>query len=186
MPETTPCQSHGLLLSLFGILLLCSGCSHSLSRHFSDNTYLEDSYSYLINDSLQFLHKTYGDVEFTSDGDSLLHAIPKNLKPLRNILAHGRTQLPPYYDYYLLLDAPRQRGKAPEGTIRRDTLLGGHRITFVGFPENLEESASDFDYIASNLYLGMGYRDPLVTLFDRLEDCFNRSTRYYRCGSRCS
>jgi len=173
-------------IGLVLLVILFASCANRFSKFYDYNSYVNDSYNYVINDSLKFLHKTYGDIYFERNKDSLLKYIPKPLKSLDNILLYGRAEIEPFYQYFLLLNSKKKWGKIDYKYYVKDTLFGKNKLTFIGFFEGQQIPDQDFNYIIENLEIGKDYKRNFIPLFELLNDCFESSNRYYQCLQKVS
>lgn len=164
---------------MIGIMLL-SSCKSSLSPYFSENSYVDGIYEYVVNDSLKFVHKTFGDVVFEANKKQIIQSVPKNIRPLDNILAYGVTDHTPNYQYYILLDSKKKWKKKPINTYIKDSIMDGHKLTLI-FPGKDSISESDLKFVAENTNLGKNFREKLIPLEETLSECFQYSNNYLSC-----
>ena len=160
---------------MFGV----TGCS-SVSPYFSQNVYTDAMYGYVLNDSLQFVHKTFGDVEFETDRRKIIRSVPKTIRPVDNILAYGTTGQSPIYRYYILLDSKKEWKDRPSNVYVKDSVTDGHSITFL-FVDRDSVPDSDMGFIVQNVGYGKDFRESFVSLEESLNDCFRFSNNYLAC-----
>lgn len=165
-------------LSLIIILIVLNSCSSSISPYFELNTYINENNS-VINDSLQFSHESYGDVNFIKDKTSL----KKNLKTAKlhfdNILVYGKTYIDPIYEYYILIDSKKTL-KKNDHYFQKDTLINNHRFTFIGISVDKYNPVDDFNMLSKKIVSGNDYTKELPSLFDIIRS--NKSSNQFLKG----
>lgn len=164
--------------SFFGLALLglvLTSCTPKIHPAFTHNRYVKDFNTYVINDSLQVSHKAYGDITYFQESMALKARL-KGTK-VTNVLAYGISNLPPVYEYYLLLNPKLGPLKNAEYDLRKDTLIGKDRYVFLGADKEDAIPESDFQFISNSLRAGLDYQANPSSLNDLLEEHRN-SNRY--------
>ncbi|WP_143000907.1 hypothetical protein [Flavobacterium saliperosum] len=153
------------------------GCSDKISPYFESNTYINENSS-VINDSLKFSHKSYGDVTFIKTKSTLKNHLKTNKVPFDNVLLYGKTYIDPIYEYYILTDS--KKAFKYKNHFQKDTLIGNHTFTFIGIPLDKSNPSVDFKVLSSNLVLGDNYAKKLPSIYDIIES--NKSSHQFLKG----
>jgi hypothetical protein len=158
-----------------GVLLLTlamAGCTISVHPHFGSNRYVENYNIHVINDSLRLYLKSPADFDYATSPGSLRKAVRKQrLWRLRNVLLYAKTNLDPFYAYFLTRgeQAPlRRRFTDNSNVLVLDTTLNGQRFVLVSI--NLDEDRhtykADMTSIFASLRVGDDYRKDVSTVMD--------------------
>lgn len=159
------------------ILIIIYGCSDKISPYFESNTYINENSS-VINDSLKFSHKSYGDVNFIKTKSVLKKHLKTNKVPFDNVLLYGKTYIDPIYEYYILTDS--KKNYRYKTYFQKDTLIGNHKFTFIGIPLDKSNPSEDFKALSSNLVLGENYAEKLPSIYDVIES--NKASNQFLKG----
>ena len=158
-----------------GVLLLAlgtAGCTVSVHPHFAANRYVTNYNIHVINDSLRLYLKSPADFDYATRTGELRKAVRKHrLRALRNVLLYAKTNLDPFYAYFLAHGEQvplRSRFTDNSNVVVLDTTLNGQRFILVGM--NLDEDRhtykADIRSIFASLRVGDGYRKDVVTVMD--------------------
>jgi len=161
----------------FLLLIVLYGCSDKISPYFESNTYINENSS-VINDSLRFSHKSYGDVNFIKTKAALKKHLKTNNVPFDNVLLYGKTYIDPIYEYYILADSKKVFKN--KNHFQKDTLIGNHTFTFIGIPLDKSNPSEDFKALSSNLISGENYAKKLPSIYDIIES--NKSSNQFLKG----
>ncbi|ESU21285.1 hypothetical protein FCR2A7T_05820 [Flavobacterium cauense R2A-7] len=161
----------------FLLLIVLYGCSDKISPYFESNTFINENSS-VINDSLKFSHKSYGDVKFIKSKPSLKKHLKENRIPFDNVLLYGKTYIDPIYEYYILADS-KKRFKS-KNQFQKDTLIGNHTFTFIGIPLDKSNPKEDFEKLSANIISGENYAQKLPSIYDIIES--NKSSNQFLKG----
>jgi len=159
------------------ILITIYGCSDKISPYFESNTYINENSS-VINDSLKFSHKSYGDVNFIKTKSVLKKHLKTNKVPFDNVLLYGKTYIDPIYEYYILTDS--KKNYKNKTYFQKDTLISNHTFTFIGIPLDKSNPSEDFKALSSNLVLGENYAEKLPSIYDIIES--NKASNQFLKG----
>lgn len=162
---------------LYLLLIALYGCSDKISPYFESNMYINENNS-VINDSLKFSHKSYGDVNFIKTKSALKKHLKTNKVPFDNVLLYGKTYIDPIYEYYILADS-KKRFKS-KNQFQKDTLIGNHTFTFIGIPLDKSNPNEDFKKLSSNIISGEKYATKLPSIYDIIES--NKSSDQFLKG----
>ena len=110
-------------------------------------------HQHFINEKLKVHHTTFGDVRYVKERETLDGQLDS--LQLNKVVAYARTEVPPFYEYYLL--AGPRRGRLDLAAYDRvhDTVLRGRHWVFLG--RGLDGDAfplSDFEGITGSLEVG--------------------------------
>jgi hypothetical protein len=157
-----------------GVLLLVlamDGCTVSVHPHFNGNRYVENYNIHVINDSLRLYLKSAADFDYVTGTGALRKAVRRHrLRELRNVLLYAKTNLEPFYAYFLATgeQPPLRRFSKNPDVVVLDTMLHGQRFTVVGV--NLDKDRQsykvDMASILNSLRVGNGYRKDISTVMD--------------------
>ncbi|WP_237421152.1 hypothetical protein [Flavobacterium sp. Sd200] len=136
-------------LALIAAIICISACSNKISPYFKNNKYIAVSNNIIINDSLKFQHKSYGDVDFTKEKKHLKLVLKQKHYRFDNVLAYGKTNIEPIYEYFILIDS-KTRWKEQPCFYIKDTVANNHTYTFIGIPQNNHLPEYDFKYLSSS------------------------------------
>lgn len=159
------------------LLIALYGCSDKISPYFESNMYINENSS-VINDSLKFSHKSYGDVTFIKSKSALKKHLKTNKVPFDHVLLYGKTYIDPIYEYYILTDS--KKTFKSKNHFQKDTLIGNHTFTFIGIPLDNSNPSLDFKVLSSNLILGKNYAEKLPSVFDIIDS--NKSSNQFLKG----
>jgi len=161
----------------FLLLIVLYGCSDKISPYFESNMYINENSS-VINDSLKFSHKSYGDVNFIKTKSALKKHLKTNKVSFDNVLLYGKTYIDPIYEYYILADS--KKGFKNKNYFQKDTIIDNHRFTFIGIPSDKSNPSEDFKALSSNLVLGEKYATKLPSIYDIIES--NKASNQFLKG----
>jgi hypothetical protein len=168
------------MIRVFLSLLLASilfACTSKISPQFTYNRYIPDVMPHVLNDSIPFYHNTFGDVDFIQEKK----ALQKQLKgqKLNNVLLYGKTDMNPFYEYYMLFNPDTTRLELNGFNRIHDTLVHGNHYVFVGKGINDRFPESDFQTIYQSLLADKYYRRDLLTLREILSN-FQHSNQFLK------
>lgn len=118
-----------ILLSTI-LISLAAACAPQIHPAFEANTYIRGMRQHFVNEKLKVHHTTFGDVRYVTERDTLAKQIEG--LPLNRVLAYGRTEIAPFYEYYLLAGPRRGRLDLTAYPLVYDTVLHGRRWMFLG------------------------------------------------------
>lgn len=164
----------------FFVLILVAGCSPVTSEYFTSTKYIKSFNTFVVNDSLRLSLKTPADIYYEKDEKKLIKEIKQEDKHLSGVIAYGKTQVPPHYKIFIMLD-PKKKVKAFGPTqIVKDTLLDNHRFLILCQSKdvkNLHSYREDCQEIFHSVSTGRDYRKEIASLFDVSKQYGNR---YYQ------
>jgi hypothetical protein len=146
-------------------LFATSCATRTVHPRFESNEYIQGFRKHFVNREVKVYHTTLADVNYTTHRDTLEALLSG--QGLNGVLAYGKTDVPPIYEYYLMVN-PKRRKLDLSGYPRVwDTVLRGSRVMFAGrglggdpFPEG------DFRQITRSLQVGKGYPEELNHIAD--------------------
>ena len=158
-----------IILTIF----VFSSCSRQISPYFKYNKYISDIYYHIINDTLNLYHKSFGDFYYTIDKKTLVKVLKSRKYNFDNVLVYGKTNIDPYYEYYLLHNSKKKWKIDQSKAYVKDTIIADQNFTFIGFSLDNSNPKADFDRIFNNIVVGSKYRKEIVSINDILN-------RYYK------
>lgn len=160
--------------ALFVLGLFATSCATpTVHPRFESNEYIQGFRKHFVNREVKLYHTTLADVQYATRRDTL-EALLSGQR-LNHVLAYGKTDVPPIYEYYLLVNPKRRKLDLSGFQKVWDTVLRGRRVIFAGkglggdpFPE------SDFRQITGTLQAGKegysGQIDPLADVAERFRN----------------
>lgn len=156
------------LLGVLSLFLFMGCAHHQISPYFKYNDYKSDFYTHVFNDSLKLYMRSFGDVDITTKKRALHKQLRKETHNFDHVLIYGKTFIDPYYEYYLLVDSENKWTKDERISFRRDTVISGKRLTFIGISLDDSNPKKDFESIYRTLSGGAQYRKALALHKERL------------------
>ena len=150
------------------LILLISGCSSKISKHFNETKYIRNINVHIVNDSLRLYIKSPADITYTTDRKALKKIIRKEKFEIKDsVLVYGKCSEPDY-EYFVTLSTNHNQNY-PKNLIVIDTIIDNRSIRFIGNPLSVnsrERSELDLNIIFKTLKVGEGYRKEVSTVLD--------------------
>ncbi|MCW9707537.1 hypothetical protein [Fodinibius salsisoli] len=119
-------------------------------------------------------------MQYEQNRDSLQKHLRKKERKYDNILAYGKTIVPPYYELYIMLNPDKIFEAKNEKEFARDTLISNKRLVIFCQPNKKSfstSSKSDCRRIFRSISTDKKYRDGMPSMFNLAKRSENR---YYQ------
>ncbi len=167
-----------LVIIVTGIVV--SSCAKKISPLYKYNTYLDDFENFVINDSIEFIHKTYGNIDFPRSKEALSIFIDSNFPGLNGVLLAANSRDTVDIKYAILIN-PSGKKKLRKGNYHlRDTVIDNNHYVFVS---NRKWTLQGWDLknpIIDAFYVGKDYQKYIPGLFDFQSSC-SQTITFLRC-----
>ncbi|MCX2739900.1 hypothetical protein [Pontibacter anaerobius] len=110
-----------------------------------------------------------GDITYITERKALSKIIRKRKSTYSNVLLFGKTNLDPFYEYFLILDDPAvPKIGIQENTIILDTILNNHTVSLIAKSLDQDTVAfkADINTIFYSIQIGPSYRKDISTVID--------------------
>lgn len=171
-----------MLRSIYAIIIILFflSCSQRIHRNFDANRFVKNYETHIINDSLQLYLSTPGDITYITDKKALSKVIRQRKIAYRNVLLYGKTNIDPFYEYFLIINSPTVPNiSLQESTLVLDTILNDHTVKLIAI--NLDKDTvafkADITNIFNSIQLGPNYRKDISTVMDVVTK-YRGSNRY--------
>ena len=167
-------------VSLVVLLILLSSCSKKISPSFKYNAYLDDFHNFVINDSLRFIHKTYGNMDFPKSKKDLLSFLESNFPKANGVLLGADSKDTSNIKYAILLNPINKKELLKSDYYTRDTLMNGNDYVFIS---NQKWTLQGWDLENSFIdafYVGEDYQKEIPGVFD-FQDYCSQSITFLSC-----
>ena len=103
------------------------------------------------NEEIAFKHYTFGDIDFNTNSKEVVRIAKSKKLKLNNVWAYGKSNIEPYYEYFILLNPRRIKNLDAYNVFRHDTIVSENKIIFVGISLDQHSPKKDFDKIFHNV-----------------------------------
>lgn len=171
------------LLFFVLVITLLSSCAKRVHPYFDMNVYLNDFNNYVINDSLNLLHKTYGNIEFIDNRNDLKELLRNDFGELNNVLIFGTGENFDYslYSYAILLNPKNTKYARNELYYSRDTIIGKNKFVMIANGRKPSDPKEVFAPDDSDIiYVDDNYDTLLPSIYNFRSYC-SQSSDFYNC-----
>lgn len=113
------------------LALLLSSCSpfKSISKQTEFST-TESGYIKLYNSEINLKFLTFGDFKYAINNKDY-KSLKKNKSDIKDILVYGKTIIPPYYEFYILMNPQSKEYNADNYTVADTTMQQNNFVVLI-------------------------------------------------------
>ena len=104
-------------------------CNKTFHRDYGNWTKKKENTVYITHRSSGLSHRVYGDIAFSHRKSTIRDQV--KAAGLGGVIFYGKSEIPPFYEYYILLDPKIQIHPGTFNYIK-DTLIAGRRVVILG------------------------------------------------------
>ena len=168
------------LFTLAMVCFLIFSCSRKISPLNSYNLYLDDFNNYVINDSLKFIHKTYGNIEFPKTKKKLSSLLNESFPEANGVLIGAQSLDSTNIKYAILINPKKKELLTKNSYFTRDTIIGESHYLFISNNKWALQGWELKNAFIDAFYIGDSYREKIPGIFDFQNSCSQSST-FLRC-----
>lgn len=140
---------HSLLIVL--ITSVGQSCNKTFHRDYGHWTKKDESTVYITHRSSGLSHRVYGDIAFSHRKSTIRDQV--KAAGLGGVIFYGKSEIPPFYEYYILLD-PKIQIYPASFDYMKDTIIAGRRVVMLGNGLSDRVPEQDMLFVLGSLKLG--------------------------------
>lgn len=111
------------------IMFLNQRCNKAFHRDYGHWTKKDESTVYITHRSSGLSRRVYGDIAYIHRKSAIRDQVKAS--GLEQVTFYGRSEIPPFYEYYILLD-PKIQIHPASFDYTKDTIIAGRRVVMLG------------------------------------------------------